>query len=97
MPLALSVDYYKTNHVELQPTSNNVADPFQHCGSGKFPYLLNGDSFGKRQDAELPVEEVFDEKIGKLITIGSGTEGIVGPETIDETKIRWELSLTRIK
>jgi len=97
VPLALSVDYYKANHVELQPESNNVEDPFEMCGSGKFPYLLNGDKFGKRQDAELPVDEVFDTKIGKLITIGSGNEGIVGPETIDETKIRWELSLTRVK
>jgi hypothetical protein len=43
------------------------------------------------------VKEVFDEKIGKLITIGKGNEGIVWPEGFEKTKIRWELELTRVK
>lgn len=97
VPLVLSGDYYSANRVELQPKSNNVADPFERCGTGRFPYLLEGEKFGRRQSAELPIDEVFDEKIGKIITIGSGNEGIIGPETSEQTNIRWELSLTRVK
>lgn len=96
-PLWLSVDYYKPGHIELQPEDNAGSDPFDHCGTGKFPFILSGESFGKRSSAELPEKEVFDEKIGKLITIGGGNHGIVGPEASENTKIRWELSLSRIK
>lgn len=95
-PLWLSVDYYKRGHVDLQPEDNGGSNPFEHCGAGKFPFLLSGEWFGKRSSAELPEKEVFDPEIGKLITIGGGNHSIVGPEEHEDTKIRWELSLTRI-
>jgi hypothetical protein len=96
-PWWMTVDYYKRSHVELQPEDNAGSDLFENCGSGSYPYLLSGESFGRRQSADLPENEVFDEKIGKLITIGKGTESIPMPDGYDETKLRWELSLTRIK
>ncbi len=96
-PWWLSADYYKPGHIELQPEDIGSSSPFKNCGSGQFPYLMNGEVFGKRSDAELPEDEVFDEKIGKIITIGKGNEYLPMPEGYSETKIRWELSLTRIK
>jgi hypothetical protein len=96
-PWRLSVDYYKRGHIELQPEDNAGSSPFQNCGSGQFPYLLSGESFGKRSSAELPEDEIFDEKIGKIITIGAGNHFTPGMEGYSETKIDWELSITRIK
>lgn len=95
-PWWLSVDYYAKDRIELQPEDIAGSDLFERCGNGTWPYLLNGEWFGKRQSADLPKSELFDPKIGKLITIGSGNHSIVGPEGHEDTKIRWELSLTRI-
>lgn len=96
-PFWLTVDYYRPGHVELQPEDNAGSDLFERCGSGRFPYMLSGEHFGKRQSADLPEKEVFNKKYGQIITIGSGNEGIVWPEGYSETKIRWELDLKRVK
>lgn len=96
-PWWLSVDYFKAGHVELQPEDVAGSDLFERCGSGSWPYLLTGESFGRRQSAELPEDLLFDPKWGKIITIGKGDETLPYPGGYDETKIRWELSLTRIK
>ena len=96
-PWWMTVDYYKPGHVELQPEDNAGSDLFERCGSGQYPYLLSGESFGKRSSAELPEDEVFDQQIGKLITIGKGDEYLPTPDGFDETKIRWEVSLKRLK
>ncbi len=96
-PWLLDLSYYRRDHIQLQAEETYGGDPFERCSHGGFPYLLSGKSFGKRQSAELPVREVFDNKIGKLITIGAGSESLPYPEGYDETMIRWELSLTRIK
>ena len=97
-PFNLDVGYFKPEHVELISNQDSDTDPFENCSGGKFPFLLSGDRFGKRSSAELPTEEVFDEKIGKLITIGKGTEFLpYGESNFEETNIRWELSLTRVQ
>ena len=96
-PWWLSADFYKRGHIELQPEDISGSSPFENCGSGKFPYLLNGEVFGKRSDAELPEEDVFNEKYGKIIVLGKGSEGIVYPGGFEKTTIRWDISLTRIK
>jgi hypothetical protein len=95
-PWLLSLDYWKRDHLELQPENGPETDLFQNCGRGEFPYLLEGLTFGKRQSAKLPAKELFDQKIGKLITIGTGNRYLPMPEGFDETTIRWELSLTRV-
>ena len=98
VPLALSVGYFKRDRIEIvQPSNAGAKDPFNSCGGGKFPFLLGGESFGKSGAAELPARQVFDERIGKLITIGRGNERIVGGESYDRTDIRWELSLKRVR
>lgn len=96
-PWWLSADFYKKDHVELQPEDVAGSDPFKSCGSGQFPYLLHGTVFGKRSDAELPTEDVFNEKYGKIIVLGEGDEYLPMPEGFTKTEIRWDLSLTRIK
>jgi hypothetical protein len=98
VPLALSVGYYKRDRIEIvQPSSSEAKDPFRSCGGGKFPFLLGGESFGRSGAAELPARQVFDKRIGKLITIGRGNERIAGGESYDRTDIRWELSLKRVR
>lgn len=96
-PWYMSFDYVRKDKVGIQPEDVAGGDLFENCGSGKYPYLLGTTSFGKSQLADLPVKEVFDRKIGKLITIGRGSEDLPTPEGGDVTKLRWELSLTRIK
>ena len=94
----LGVDYYKRSRLELTPDDYDVGtDLYKNCGSGKFPLLLPAEVFGKNTSAELPESEVFDEKIGKIITIGDGEQFLAQPEGFSETKLRWELSITRIK
>lgn len=96
-PWYMSFDYVRKDKVGIQPEDVAGSDLFENCGSGKYPYLLGTSSFGKSQLADLPAKEVFDRKIGKLITIGRGSEDLPLPEGGDETKLRWELSLTRIR
>ncbi len=96
-PWWLGFDYWKRDRIELMPEDVAGGDPFERCGGGGFPYLLQGQTFGKRPSADLPVEELFDPKIGKLITIGAGNHKVVGPEFWEDRDIRWELTLKRIR
>ncbi len=96
-PWYMTFDYVRKGKVALSPEDNAGSDPFENCGSGMYPRLLAADSFGKSQVADLPVNEVFDPKIGKLITIGRGDQSIVFPEGADTTTLKWEVSLTRLK
>ena len=94
----LGVDYYKRSRLELIPEDyDQGTDLYANCGNGYFPQVLPGTTFGKSTSAELPEDEVFNEKYGKIITIGQGDESIVYPDGFWETKLRWELSITRIK
>ncbi len=93
----MTFDYVRKSKVALMPEDNAGSDPFENCGTGMFPRLLGAESFGKSQVADLPLDDVFDPKIGKLITIGRGSNLIPYPEGSDETTLKWELSLTRLK
>jgi hypothetical protein len=95
--LLFGIDYYKRGHLELQPQDNAGSDLFERCDRGAYPFLLSGETFGKRQSAELPERDVFNKKYGKIIVVGRGSRSIPYPEGLEETKIRWELSLTRVK
>lgn len=95
-PWYLSFDYASRGKVALQPEDVAGSDLFERCGTGMYPRLLDADGFGKSQVADLPVSEVFDPEIGKLITIGRGNENLPTPEGGESTNIRWELSLTRL-
>jgi hypothetical protein len=68
---------------------------FQRCPhlGGGWPYLLNEDDAGKTVGQDLPVQELFDN--GKTIIIARGTKTETG-EVTSTTKIRWELSFTRV-
>jgi hypothetical protein len=96
-PFWMTVDFYKSGHLELQPQDNAGSDLFERCGSGMFPRILTGESFGKRQDAELDDKEIFNPKYGQLITIGKGSESLPLPEGFTETKINWDINLKRVK
>lgn len=94
----LGVDYYKRSRLELTPDDSDAGtDLYANCGSGRFPLLLPAEVFGKGSSADLPENEVFDEKLGKIITIGDGSEFLAYPDGYSDTKLRWELSITRIK
>jgi len=95
-PWNLSFDYAKKDKVELAPEDIAGSDPFERCGNGFYPRILPADSFGKSQVADLPTKEVFDRGIGKLITIGRGSQDLPFPEGGETVNLRWELSLTRL-
>lgn len=84
----------------IQVSSNGEAnDPFKNCPGGTqgMPHLLTQKTDNSRITSELPREELFDKKIGKLIVIGRGKRVQKGDETLDTASIRWELTLKRVK
>jgi hypothetical protein len=96
-PFWMTVDFYKRGHLELQPEDQAGSDLFERCGSGMYPEILTGVSFGKRQDAELDDKEIFNPDYGQLITIGKGNEFLAVPDGYQETKLNWDINLKRIK
>jgi hypothetical protein len=96
-PLWFYFDYYKPGRIELLPEDLGFSSPWKNCGSGLYPNFFNGDtSLGKRQSASLG-KEIFDEDLGKIITIGRGHQDLPLIEGHDVTDVRWELTLYRVK
>ena len=75
-------------------------DPFTNClapfADVSFPYLLLDETNEKPILANLPVDEVFDPGLGKLIGLASGTQRIEEPDVSAKATIEWDVSLTRI-
>ena len=84
----------------IEVSSDGEANsPFRNCPGGTqgMPQLLTRKTDGSPITSDLPREELFDKKIGKLIVIGRGRRVQKGDETLDTASIRWELTLRRIK
>jgi hypothetical protein len=75
-------------------------DPFTDClapaADISFPYLLLDETSGKPILANLPVDEVFDPGLGKLIGLAHGTQRIEEPDVSAKASIEWDVSLTRV-
>lgn len=75
-------------------------DPFEAClavlGELSFPYLIVSDTKEEPILADLPQDELFDPKIGKLIVLGNGTKRVEEPDVSVKSSIEWDVSLTRI-
>lgn len=70
---------------------------YANCPGGAFPELLEERTGGFPIAAELPNSELFDRKIGKLITIARGTRDYVLHEYEETTTVRWEITLRRMR
>ncbi len=87
---------YKSDRIVL--TQDGAArDPFKHCPSGgsTWPYLLRTDGAGRTIAQSLPYKDLFEQ--GKNILIATGVEKRSTPDLRWTTKLRWELSLTRVR
>lgn len=77
--------------------SDAARDPFKHCprGGTTWPYLLSRDTAGRTIGRGLPPEDLFEH--GKNILIATGVDRHTTGDTTWTTRIRWELSFTRVK
>lgn len=94
----LKYDEKKKNGLHL--FGGDGEDPFTVCpgplGDLGYPFLILEDTHEKPIVAELPIDEVFDPAIGKLIGLASGTQKVSEPDVSAKTSIEWDVSLTRV-
>lgn len=93
-PINFGYDYEKKELLTLG-AYGDVDDPYNNCGGGGMPYLLENETFGDQIGSELPHKELFDRKIGKLIVIGGGVDDLPLFEASDRTEVQWEITFTR--
>jgi hypothetical protein len=88
---------YKGDRMILSQGDASNAPDFRNCpaGGSTWPYLLREDDSGKSIGQDLPQSDLFGQ--GKNILIAKGTSTYDAGELKYTNKIRWELSLTRIK
>ena len=96
--LVVAPEYeYKKDRIILEQ-SDAAKDPFEHCpdGGSSWPYLLKYPTDSYVQiGQELPYKDLFEQ--GKNIIIATGTDRNTTGDLKWTTKLRWELSFTRIK
>jgi hypothetical protein len=90
---------YEYNKDRIVLTQSDAAKgyEFKHCPSGgsPWPYLLQHDTADNTITQQLPYDDLFNQ--GKNIIIATGIEKQTTGESQWTTKLRWELSITRIK
>ena len=87
---------YKKDRIVLEQ-SDAAREPFKHCpGLGStWPYLLPEDTSGATIGQRLPYDDLFNQ--GKNILIATGVHKNTSGDLTWTTRLRWELSLTRVK
>jgi hypothetical protein len=80
-------------------TDGSASDPFKNCGPGTqgYPHMLRTQTDNTIIAEQLPRDELFDKKIGKIIVIARGKRVQKGSETLDTASIRWEATFKRLK
>lgn len=96
--LAFEYDYYRKDILTITDYSGGD-DPFDYCGGGAemFPFLSDTDGRANPLGGELPAEELFDPKIGKLILLAKGRKADDTSISTSIIDVRWELTLKRMK
>lgn len=95
-PWQIQLDWPRRQRVGLE--AGWVDDQlYKNCPGGAFPDLITQNTLSGPIDSELPDSELFDEKIGKLIVIGKGEQSFLLHDYDETTKLRWEITLKRIK
>jgi hypothetical protein len=93
----LLYSYSRRNTVILQ---NRVSgeDLFSNCPAGGtvWPQLLTYDQQGREIGRQLPPRDLFDRSTGKHILVGGATKREQIGDTVATTRIRWEVTLTRV-
>lgn len=86
---------YDTDLLILEQDGEAV-DPFKHCPAlSNWPYLLPQNTDGSDVGQRLPFKDLFEQ--GKNIVIATGKNKVQDDDSVSITKIRWELSFTRVK
>ncbi len=82
--------------IHLEQDNAAVVPDFGSCPvfGGSYPYLL-ADVHGKPVDQELPYADLFEQ--GKNILLATGVDRGSDGEAQWTTRIRWTLSITRVK
>lgn len=98
LPLQVMHDPLKPDRITV--SRNDHGGPsFQQCpmmGEG-WPTILSKDDRHRTAGEEFPRKDVFDRRQGKVIVLGKGTVRGGSQGTKYTTKIRWELTFTRVR
>jgi hypothetical protein len=94
-PLAYRLAAKPKDQLEFRP--GFVDDVFKNCPSGgySFPTLLVTNE-GEHVRSDLPRDELFDDKLGKIIVIVRGKESETKGEHTFVTTSRWVVTFERI-
>ena len=102
-PYPVKLEYASTpgdRNKMLLTDYSSQGDPFERCpggGPGSFPLLITENTKGKAIGAELSQKELFDPQFRKWISIARGTQKVRSGDWWAESKIKWEVSFTRLK
>lgn len=75
-----------------------IDDPFRNCPSGgfSFPNLVDQNTNDSRVGSKLPIGELFDRRLGKIILIGKGKRTESDSDGTYTSTIRWVVTLQRL-
>jgi hypothetical protein len=99
LDLELMYDPLKRGRLTL--SGNGPRDPqlFKQCPvhGTSWPSILSSDDRKRTAGEELPYKDLFDKRQGKTILIGRGTQRQSVYGITSTSKIRWELTLRRLR
>ena len=83
------------DQLEVRPTVPK--DPYRNCPSGgySYPHLITS-RHGAPLALDMPRDELFNRRYGKLITIANGVEESTTGESIYRTTTRWVVTIERL-
>ena len=99
LPLRIAYDALKADRMTLSRSTQPGGPVFQQCpliGDG-WPDVLSRDDRKRTAGEELPRGDLFDRSQGKIILLGKGTVRSNAFGDSSTTKIRWDLTLTRVR
>lgn len=99
LPLSVAYDALKPDRITLSRSGQPGGPTFNRCptmGEG-WPNVLSRDDRHRTAGEELPRADVFDRRQGKMIVLGKGTIRGGSDGVSYTTRIRWDLTLRRLR
>jgi hypothetical protein len=95
MPVSYKLAVKPKEQIDLR--TEPIDDPFRRCPAGgySFPSLMQSNN-GELIRTDLPSDELFDEKLGKIIVIARGKEQETTGDGRWVTTVRWVVTFERI-
>ena len=97
--LQLGFDPANRKRINVFNDSSTAAPEFEQCpiaGESWTTILRRDDAHGTAGE-ELPAVDLFDERQGKMLVLGKGQVRRTAMDTTSTTRIRWTLTLTRLR